>query len=41
MLIQQEHLSCADKPREMGLFSLHYRRFQEDHVVAFQYLKGA
>jgi len=39
--VQQEPLSCKEKLRELGLFSLQKGRLQRHHIEVFQHLKGA
>jgi len=39
MLTGLEHLSCEDRLKELRLFGLEKKRFQEDLTAAFQYLE--
>ena len=36
-----EHLSCEDRLRQLGLFSLEKRRLRAQFIEAFQYIKRA
>lgn len=41
MLRGVEHLPYKERLRELNLLSLEKKRFQDDRIVTFWYLKGA